>query len=99
MSLLRLLTTAAVMGEDVCTRERAWAVWDALMEDFRLHFCLEPDGLESVLRALTADDQVSLKLWQDDYLAAFAIRENLALVTFDTGFSKHKRLTVELLPG
>lgn len=99
MSVLRLLTTAAVMGKDVCTRDKAWAAWDALLEDFRLDFCPEPEGLEISLRALTTDQKVSPKLWQDDYLAAFAMRGNLALVTFDRSFCKHKLLTVELVKG
>ena len=69
------------------------------MADFRLHFFNEPEGLEIALRALTADGQVSPKLWQDDYLAALAMRGGLSLVTFDEGFRKHKKLTVELLRG
>ncbi|MBT9582986.1 hypothetical protein IV102_06530 [bacterium] len=55
MSVLRLLTTAAVMGKDVCIRDKARAAWDALLEDFRLDFGPEPEGLELSLRALDAD--------------------------------------------
>lgn len=33
ITVLRLLTTAAVMERDVLTMRRAWAIWDALAAD------------------------------------------------------------------
>jgi predicted nucleic acid-binding protein len=36
-------------------------------------------------------------LWQDDYLAAFAIAGGLTLVTFDGGFSGFAGLELTLL--
>ena len=36
--------------------------------------------------------EYSPKLWQDAYLAAFAVAAGLSLVTFDQGFRKFRRL-------
>jgi toxin-antitoxin system PIN domain toxin len=95
MSFLRLLTTTAVLGPDVCHREEAWTQWDALMRDFRFQFAAEPVGLERTLRRLTKDTQVSPKLWQDDYLVAFALSAEMGLATFDRGFARYPGLRTE----
>ena len=65
LSLLRLLTTRSVMMADVCTREQAWSIWHSFMSDFRLHFLNEPAPLEACFKALSAEPQLSPKLWQD----------------------------------
>ena len=97
LGLLRLLSNAAVMGADVCTQEQAWKVYDAVAGDPRFDFWAEPEGLETFLREYTAAGQVSPKLWQDAYLAAFTRAGKLRLVSFDQGFRKFAGLPLTLL--
>jgi hypothetical protein len=97
LGLLRLLSNPAVMGVDVCTQEQAWAVYDAITSDGRFEFSLEPQNLEDYLRKYSASGQVSPKLWQDAYLAAYARAGNLRLVTFDQGFRRFEGLQCVLL--
>ncbi len=51
LSLLRLLTTEAVMGTEVMSQAEAWRVYDRWLEDTRVVFLDEPAGLEQTLRA------------------------------------------------
>lgn len=88
MSLLRLLSNPAVMGDDVVARDRAWQIVDKLRGDERVVWSDEPAHLEPVWRALSARDDNSHKLWTDDYLAAFAQAGDLAFATLDSGFSR-----------
>jgi toxin-antitoxin system PIN domain toxin len=88
MSLLRLLSNAAVMESDVVERSGAWNVVDEFRADTRVVWADEPPHLEPVLRALSARDDSSHKLWTDDYLAAFAQAGDLALATLDVGYAK-----------
>jgi toxin-antitoxin system PIN domain toxin len=92
MGLLRLLSNPAVMGVDVCGTDAAWKINDRLLGDPRFAFAEEPRGLETVLRSLTKGFPYSPKLWQDAYLAAFAVASDLPLVTFDRGFQKFRSL-------
>lgn len=88
MSLLRLLTNPAVMGQDVISRNRAWMTVDRLRADSRVEWADEPLHLEPVWRAFSARDDSSHKLWTDDYLAAFAQAADLTLATLDGGFGR-----------
>ena len=97
LGLLRLLSNATVMGNDVCTLEQAWDVYDLLASDSRFEYSSEPDGLEPFLRQYTSSGIISPKLWQDAYLAAFAQAGKLRLVTFDKGFSQFQGLQLSLL--
>lgn len=96
-SLLRLLSTSAVMGADVCTLAGAWSVYDALLNDERFRFLDEPKTLEGELRRFTSAPIVAPKLWTDAYLAAFALSSGLHLVTFDGGFRQFAALQLVLL--
>ena len=84
MSLLRLISNPAIMGEDVVTRSQAWHIIDQLWSDDRVLRSEEPDHLEAVFRAISARDDNSHKLWTDDYLAAFAQASGASLATLDT---------------
>lgn len=84
MSLLRLITNPAIMGEDAVTRSEAWRIIDQLWSDERVLWADEPDQLEAVFRAISARDDRSHKLWTDDYLAAFAQASGASLATLDT---------------
>ena len=92
MGLLRLLSNPAVMGADVCATDADWKLNDRLFGDARFMFAAEPSDLEAELRRLTKGFPYSPKLWQDAYLAAFAVAADLPLVTFDQGFRKFRRL-------
>jgi len=87
----------AVMKSDVQTLIGAWDTYDALLQDDRFTFAGEPDGVDVILRTLTALDLPALQLWQDAYLASFAIASNMQLVTFDRGFRQFKGLNLVLL--
>ena len=86
LSLLRLLTTQAVMGSEVMSQAEAWRVYDHWLEDTRVLFLNEPAGLELAFRALSRRRDPSPKNWTDAYLVAFASASGLTLVSFDQGF-------------
>jgi toxin-antitoxin system PIN domain toxin len=95
LGLLRLLTTEAVMGDEVMTQPQAWATYDRWLQDPRVEFVDEPPDMEARFRALTRLRQPATKDWADSYLAAFATLGQLTLVTFDRGLrSKAKPLIV-----
>ena len=48
LTVLRLLTTEAIMGKDVKTMSEAWSLWDQVWVDHRISFLPEPDGLEEI---------------------------------------------------
>ncbi len=83
MSLLRLLSNPAVLGQDVVSRGGAWRVIDQFRADDRVLWAEEPAHLEAAWRAISARDESSHKLWTDDYLAAFAQAANATLATLD----------------
>lgn len=85
LGLLRLLTTPAVMGDEVMTQPQAWAVYDRWLQDPRVTLVDEPAELETRFRALTRRRQPATKDWADSFLAAFATVGQLTLVTFDRG--------------
>ena len=88
LTVLRLLTTAQVMGRDVKGMAGAWEIWDQLWADDRVVFLPEPEGLESRLRAASRLHTPSPKVWADAYLVAFAATAGLKLVTFDRALGK-----------
>jgi toxin-antitoxin system PIN domain toxin len=84
LGLLRLLSSAAVMGPDLAKgQQEAWKAYDAWLQDDRIEFLEEPDGLETQFRALTRSPQASPKDWADSYLLAFASAADLRMVSFD----------------
>lgn len=83
LTVLRLLTTETVMGEDVRNMSQAWDLWDKIWADSRIAFLPEPENIETELRAHTRMSSRSPKVWADGYLLSFAIAAGLKLVTFD----------------
>jgi toxin-antitoxin system PIN domain toxin len=82
--LLRLLTTAAVMGGDgVLGQAAAWKAYDRWLGDERVALLPEPAAIEPAFRAYSRRRQAAPKDWADSYLAAFAAEADLTLVTFD----------------
>jgi hypothetical protein len=82
IALLRLLTTAAVMGRDVLTERQAWQAYEKFLAG-GVRFLEEPPTLEDHFRRLTPHTSSSPKEWADAYLTAFAIGAGLRLTTFD----------------
>lgn len=83
MSVLRILTTERVMGQDVQSMAGAWKLWDQITADDRIGFIAEPEGLERPFRAVSRLGTPSPKVWADAYLLAFASEAGLKLVTLD----------------
>jgi len=86
LSLLRLLTTQAVMGPEVMSQTQAWEVYDRWLADGRIVLLDEPVGLEAAFRMQSRRGLPAPKDWADSYLAAFAAISGLTLVTFDKAF-------------
>lgn len=86
IGLLRLLTTAAVMGRDVLNQREAWQAYDKFLAG-GVRFLEEPPSLEDHFRRLTRHTSPSPKEWADSYLAAFALGSGLLLATFDKALS------------
>ena len=87
IGLLRLLTTPAVMGEQVFTIEKAWRVYDRLLDDPRIELHPEPRGLDAAFRKATNPlaAMAASKSIGDCYLLAHAVQSQATLVTFDKG--------------
>lgn len=83
LTLLRLLTTEKILGEDTHTMLTAWGVLDRIQTDDRVAFLPEPEGLEHEFRARSRIASRSPKVWADAYLLAFAATAGLKLITFD----------------
>jgi uncharacterized protein len=87
LSLLRLLTTTAVMGDDeVMSQADAWRAYDRWMKDGRIVLIEEPRAIEPAFRSMTRKPRPAPKDWADSYLGAFAVTGGLRLVTFDQAF-------------
>ena len=99
LGLLRLLTTEAVMGDEVMTQPEAWAAYDRWQQDERVELMDEPSGLETRFRTLTQLPNPATKDWADSYLAAFATCGELTLVTFDRGLPAKTRPVILLKPS
>jgi uncharacterized protein len=96
LGLLRLLTAAVVMGDEVMTQPQAWAAYDQWLEDPRVELVDEPAEIEARFRALTRLRQPATKDWADSYLVAFAAVGQLTLVTFDRGLRVKPKSVVVL---
>lgn len=83
LGLLRLLSTDAVMGDEVMNQSEAWRAYDRWLQDDRVDFLDEPAGLERRFRSATQPRHPAPKDWADSYLIAFAGVAQLTLVTFD----------------
>jgi uncharacterized protein len=90
VSVLRLLTTAAVMNGRPLTLSGAWHAYDRLFEDDRVALLPEPDSFEPAFRNLSRARMASPKVWADAYIVAFAARSNGTLVTFDRALANRE---------
>lgn len=97
MGFLRLATNRQVLPLDAVHMSEAWQAYDELLSDVRVVFAAEPDDVEAEWRSLTQLPTLSPKLWGDAYLAAFAQKFDLEVVTFDKGFARFKNLRHAIL--
>ncbi len=88
LGFLRLLTSEAVMGDEVMNQPQAWQTYDRWLQDDRVACLDEPSGLERIFRGLTRLRRPAAKDWADSYLCAFALASQLTLVTFDRSLSR-----------
>ncbi len=97
LGLLRLSTNKAVMGGVPYTTAEAWQAYRKVAGMPEVGFVAETPGIESAMEPFTQSKGFSHADWTDAYLAAFARVAGLRLVTFDSGFSKYKDLSWQLL--
>lgn len=83
ITVLRLLTTEAVMGEDVRTMSQTWHLWQQASADPHIAFLPEPEALSEEFRARSSLSSKSPKVWADAYLLAFTVVSGVKLVTLD----------------
>lgn len=92
LGFLRLATNQKVFGKETVSMSGAWKLFDAFLSDERVTFANDPAGLDRQWRTFTSNEQFSPKVWNDAYLAAFAIVDNMRLVSCDGGFSQYQEL-------
>jgi predicted nucleic acid-binding protein len=68
------------------SQAEAWQVYDRWLDDPRIVFLDEPQGLELTLRRYSRLKQPAPKDWADAYVLAFALVSGMRLVTFDQAF-------------
>lgn len=96
ISFLRLLTQKIAPDYVPLTNRQAWETLDLLMEDEAIAFESEPPGMDAIWRQLSETATTSPKVWMDAYLAAFAIRGGLRLVTLDRDFTRFESQGLDL---
>lgn len=94
---LRLATNPSVFGKDAVTLAGAWQKYDIFLSDPRVACAEEPADLETHWRLFTQSQAFSPQIWNDAYLAAFALAGNLELITFDKGFMQYSNVTSTIL--
>lgn len=98
--LVRLLTTAEVLGAYGLPPLTNWAAWEVVekfMGDDRMAFANEPAGIEHVWKRLALRDTSSPKLWMDAWIGAFAVCSDFKLVTTDKAFTQFDDVQVIIL--
>ena len=97
MRFLRLATNPKVVGKHALTLDDAWQKYDAYLSDPRIAVAAEPANIEARWRKFAQGKTYSPNLWNDAYLAAFALAGSYEMVTFDTGFQKFPGLSCTIL--
>jgi len=97
IGFLRLLTQPIAEGyEPVSNRKAREALGEWLALPY-VKLALEPVGIETLWPGLADREKPSPKVWMDAWLAAFAIRARMRLVTFDRGFERYRADGLDLL--
>jgi len=97
IGFLRLATNSAFAGPAAVGMSDAWSAYHGLLRDAGVIIVEEPPGIEKVWQDLTQGSQLSPKLWNDAYLAAFALLAGYEIVTFDRGFAQFKQVKSTIL--
>jgi uncharacterized protein len=97
LGLFRILTTSAVMEQEVLTQQKCWQAYDRWLATGQVAWADEPRDLDVLLRALTRNATASPKAWMDAYLVAFAEGAELTLVTFDRALAAKAKGAVLLV--
>ena len=93
-SFLRLASSPAILeaygatGLTNADALRTFAAWMALPQ---VRYAEEPAGLEVRWHELAGVKTASPKIWMDAYLAAFALTQNIGLLTLDQGFRNFEK--------
>jgi toxin-antitoxin system PIN domain toxin len=87
---MRLASNPRVFKTNALSLADAWQKFDLFLTDPRVSFADEPADIEHHWRSFTARQSYSPHVWNDAYLAAFALCGNMELVTFDKGLSQYK---------
>jgi uncharacterized protein len=95
---LRLATNQKAFPRDALLLFEAWQKYDTYLTDPRISFADEPTAIEDQWRILTQSHSYSHHIWNDAYLAAFAMSASLKLVTFDRGFRSFPNVPCTFLP-
>ena len=94
---LRISNSKSVFPHAALTKTQAWQQYDDYMLDPRIAYTFEPATVETIWRQLMRGKQYSPNVWNDAYLAAFAIAGGYELVTFDRGLKQFPGLNSTLL--
>ncbi len=94
---LRLATNQQVFGTHALTLRGAWQKYDIFQSDPRISYIGEPGNLEKHWRAFTQTQTFSPKVWNDAYLAAFAVAGGLELISFDRGLAQYSAVNCRIL--
>jgi uncharacterized protein len=84
ISVLRLLTTPAVMNGKPFTMRAAWKLYDRLFVDDRVAYMPETAEVERYFRRCTSDNVPLPKVWADSWLLCYGGEPRRTIVTFDT---------------
>ncbi len=95
---LRLATNPKANPLQTQSLTDAWRVYDGLRGDPRVGYLPEPAGVEPHWRQFAQGRTFSHHVWNDAYLAAFAVASGCEVVTFDTAFTKFAGAAVTYLP-
>ena len=94
---LRLATNVKVFGPDALTLDAAWRSYDQFLSDPRIAYAQELPLVESHWRAFTQAQSFSPHVWNDAYLAAFALAAGWELVTFDRALAVYRNVNCRVL--
>jgi uncharacterized protein len=97
LAFLRHLTNRSVVGRQTLTPSMAWKKYGEFLVLPEVKLIAEPVGLDEQLGRFSDLGRTSPHFWTDAYMAAFAFRAGLRLVSFDQGFSKFAGLDLLLL--
>ncbi len=94
VAFFRLLTHPDAMDAEPLSATEAWALYAGLLADPNIGFCHEPPDLAQSWIPLAKNPAHPA---QAMYLAAFAIRSDLSIVTLDPAFTTIPGLQAEVL--